>query len=325
MLEAGLTLTSALEALGNSHDLAQAELGKSLVKDLHSGMRLSKAFSRWENSFDTVFVGTIYTAEQSGTLVNAIRALTDQMIEQDKNRKTFMQSLTYPVIQFSVTVLMVIFLLYYMLPRFMPFFAASGEKLPALTQLVLTMSQSWVIRYSPVILLLFLAIAIRAWRNREFRETLVRWSFYLPVVGRLMYRQSLANCCNQLALQLETGLLLDYALKATARCSPFPPLSRMFLRLRRAVRDGEDFAEKVDEESLIPPIMAICIGVGNETGRLPPMLRLGSGILEEEIEVKRDAFFQLLEPLLLMVMGLAVGVIVLACFLPVYHLAMANM
>jgi type IV pilus assembly protein PilC len=324
MLGAGISLPAALDALADSGELGQSELATALHKDIHAGKRFSAAFASWEDYFDPVFVGTIYMAEDSGTLVNALQSLTQQMTESDNSRRAFMRSLIYPVVQLVVTLLMVLFLLYYMLPRFMPFFAATGEDLPHLTQTVLALSQSWIVRYSPAFLLIAGAIGFRAWRNVGFRRKLVQLSYYTPIVGRFIYRQSLASCCNQLALQLETGLLLDFALKATSRCTPFPPLSRLFLRLRRGIRDGEPLPELVETEVMIPPILAICMTVGDETGRLTPMLRMASKIIAEDVDVKKDAFLQLLEPILLMLMGLAVGLIVLACFLPVYHLATAS-
>ena len=325
MLRAGLTLPDALDALNESPSLGQAELAKALYKDVHSGYRLSAAFAKYEDVFDPVFIGTVRMAEDSGTLMEAFRNLTDQMTEQDKHRQELLKSMTYPLVQLVVTILMVMFLLYYMLPRFMPFFTASGQELPYLTQLVVNLSESWPVRYSPAIGLVFLVLAIRAWKNRKFRTKLVRLSYYLPGIGPLIYRQSLASCCEQLAVQLETGLLLDFALNSVSRCTPFPPLSRMFLRLRKGVREGESFQDLVEQEALIPPIMAICLAVGDETGRMVPMIRLASGIIKEQVEVKRDAFLQLVEPLLLMIMGLSVGILVLACFLPIYHLAMANL
>ena len=99
----------------------------------------------------------------------------------------------------------------------------------------------------------------------------------------------------------------------------------MFLRLRKGVREGESLSELVVQEALIPDILAICICVGDETARMPEMLRLASRVIRERVEVKKDAFLQLVEPILLMVMGFSVGIIVLACFLPVYHLATASL
>lgn len=324
MLQAGLSLTDALEALSDSPSLEQAELAQGLYKDVHSGFRLSAAFAKYEEVFDPVFIGTVRMAEESGTLMVAFRNLCDQMVDEDKHRQEFLKSLTYPLVQLLVTVLMVMFLLYYMLPKFMPFFLASGQELPALTKMVVSLSESWPVRYSPAVALLLAVLGYRAWKNRNFRRKLVLAAFYVPGVGSLLYRQTLANCCDQLAIQLQTGIVLDQALKATSRCTSFPPLSRMFLRLQKGILAGESLHDLVSQEALVPSILSICLAVGDETGRMIPMIRLASGIIKEKVESKRDAFLQLLEPLLLMVMGLAVGTLVLACFLPVYHLAMAN-
>ena len=325
MLQAGVSLQEALEALCHSVNLDQAELAQAVSKDLHEGKRLSSCFARFEEHFDPVFIGTIYSAEECGGLVRAMQLLTEQMQEGDRTRRAFLSSLTYPLVQLLITFLMVGFLLYYMLPRFLPFFVATGEALPPLTQAVWDLSQSWIVKLFPFVAVFLGAVAFRAWSNRAFRQKLVRLSFYIPKVGPLLYRHCLANCCEQLALQLDSGLLFDSALKSSARCSPFPPLSRVFLRLRKGVREGESLSELVVQEALIPDILAICICVGDETARMPEMLRLASRVIRERVEVKKDAFLQLVEPILLMVMGFSVGIIVLACFLPVYHLATASL
>lgn len=325
MLEAGLPLTTTMEGLEASPDLNQSELAKSIYKDLQAGTRLSAAFAKFPELFDSVFVGTIYMAEDSGTLVKAVRSLTNQIIQQDRTRKDLIKSLTYPFVQLMVTIFMLGFLLYYMLPKFMPFFVATGRELPWLTQLVVDLSESLVLKLLPFLVCLMGAVAIRAWRNHQFRARLIRYAYYVPLLGRVLYKQSLTSCCQQLALQLDTGLLFDFALRATARCTPFPPLERMFLRFRRRVRDGDALEEIVDGESLLPSILVDCFIIGEETGRMSQMLLLGADVLSNEVEVKRDALLQLLEPILLLIMGIAVGIVVLACFLPVYDLAVAKL
>lgn len=324
MLQAGLGLTAALEALARSVSLEQGELARGLLQSLNRGKRLSACFAEFEQSFDAVFISAIYSAEESGSLVATFRKLSEQMARTEKSRQSFISCLSYPLVQLLVTFMMLGFLLYYMLPKFLPFFTATGKELPALTQFVLDLSRLWVVRGLPVALFIAAIALQRAWRVPRWKEKILHFVYYVPGLGRVLHHQAVADACDQLALQLESGLLFDQALRSVSKCSPYPPLAAAFERIRKGVREGSSIQELVERELLLPPIAAICLCVGDEIGRLPAMLRLASQILLEEVEVKRDAFFQLLEPALLMFMGLSVGFVVLACFLPIYHLALAN-
>lgn len=324
MLQAGLGLTSALDALAHSVSLDQGELARGLLKELHKGKRLSAGFAEFEESFDAVFVSAVYSAEESGTLVATLKKLSEQLARAEKSRRALWASLSYPLIQLVVTFMMLGFLLYYMLPRFLPFFAVTGQELPTLTRWVWSLSHLWVVKGLPIAFLVAAVAFYRAWRMPRSREKILVVAYHVPGLGRMLLHQSLADACAQLALQLDSGLLLDRSLHSVAKCSPYPPISAMFDRIRRGVREGEGIQELAESEPLLPPIVAICLAVGDEIGRMPAMLKLAGEILLDEVEVKRDAFFQLVEPLLLMFMGISVGFVVLACFLPVYHLAMAN-
>jgi type II secretory pathway component PulF len=324
MLASGLDIISGLRVLEEQSHKNLIPVVQDLSKQVSSGHYLSEAMNKFPRVFSAVYVGTIRMAEASGSFVPVLKALSEQMEKEDRSRQDLFKSLTYPLIQLLVTVLMVAFLIHFMLPRFIPFFSATGEELPKLTQWVVAFSESFPVRYSPLLLLLLGIAAFRAWQDTRFRQKIVQLTYYIPGFGALLFQQSLAICNEKLALQLETGVTMDVALRTTSLCTPFPRLSEMFLRLRRGVREGQDFERLVEEETLTPPIVSTCFVVGSETGRLVPMIRLAAEILEEQVEAKKETFFQLLEPALLMFMGLAVGILVLACFLPVYQLATVN-
>lgn len=325
MLSAGLSLPESLNALTQSVSLEQAELAQGMLKALHQGKRLSACFAEFDDAFDQVFINSVYSAEESGSLIATLKKLTEQSVRADKARRALLGSLTYPLVQLLITLLMVAFLLYYMLPRFLPFFSATGQALPHLTQMVLDLSRNWVVRTLPILLFVLAVFAVRAWRVPRLRDRLLDVIYLLPGIGRMFLYQAVADACEQLALQLESGLLFDSSLRSLSKCAPFSRLRAVFARMREGVRSGESIEDLAHRETLLPPIVCICLSVGDEVARLPEMLHLAAEILTDEIEAKKDSFFQLLEPMLLMVMGLSVGIIVLACFLPVYHLATANM
>ena len=316
-----MSIVSALSVLGRSEERGPSELADTLMTEVESGHPLSRAFSRWPEHFGLMFVGTIRMAENTGTMVTAFRALAAELERRERARQALLAALTYPLALLVTTLGMLAFLIYYMLPRFLPFLVSAKVETPALTRAVMWLGESPLLKPLP---LLFVLVAFGIWENKRSRALLGQFSHYairLPLVGTMIKLKAYSDACLQLSLQLRCGILLTEAVSAVASSTPSPFLRASFQGIHAALKAGESLSEALREDKLAPPFLVQMVSTGEEVGKLEYFFERVGRILEEEYNRRSEAFFQLLEPMLMMIMGLAVGLVVLACFLPIYKLS----
>ncbi|MCA9793685.1 MAG: type II secretion system F family protein [Candidatus Eremiobacteraeota bacterium] len=325
MIDSGVPLLRALEALTTSGEDGPALLAERVCVQLHRGSSLSAALRNFPRLFDRTFTGSLKVGEKTGCLHLVLANLARDLEHAERERQRLVSSLTYPIALLITTFLMMAFLIYYMLPRFMPFFLASGKPLPGPTRLVMAISGNPLIKIAP---LLLGAAFILIWTNRHRQGLIEAWSALvtrLPLFGRVVLMRDLSRVCLQLALQVESGVRLDDALATTARSTSSRRTREALMRVVRGVREGEELATLFQRESDFPPLLWQAVMVGENSGKLAPMLRHVGRMFGEQSMLRLDSVLQLFEPAVMTFMGVVVGSIVLACFLPVYQLATSTL
>ena len=321
MLDSGISITRTLTALSKSEEDASSALAHEILSGVEQGYPLSRVLGRWPEYFDKMYVGTIQVAEKTGKLVFAFRRLAKELDRRERNRQKLLAALTYPAALFVVTLGMLVFLIYYMLPRFLPFLTSAKVETPALTKAVLWLGSSTLIKCLPIILGL---AAFGLWenkRNKNFVSQFAHQIIKVPILGRAIKLKAYSDACLQLALQLNCGTLLTEALKGVVASQSSPFIRSSFQKIEFDIRNGDSVGDSISRDVHAPPILTQMLVTGEEIGRLSEFLDRTGKLLEEEHQRKTETFFQLLEPVMLMFMGLSVGLVVLACFLPIYQLS----
>ena len=321
MLEAGLPIIGALEALTRDQEEAPSSLAHHLISEVERGHTLSQSFASWPHSFSPMIVGSIRIGENSGTLSQSLGSLSKELERREKSKQRLIAALTYPSALVAVTLGMLAFFVYYMLPRFLPLLIAGDIEVPALTQWLVNFSNSSILKLLPIALL---GIALSCWktkRGRHWWEKFVQAAIKLPLVGSLIASKSYSDACLQISLQLNQGVLLDDALRATSKTAWPPVVADSFAQIREGLQSGNTLGSGFDADPYAPSLVTQMINTGEEIGELSAFFQKTGEILEQDYERRSEAFFQLLEPAIMLFMGLAVGAVVLACFLPIYALA----
>ena len=321
MIEAGLPIIGALEALTRDLEEAPSSLAHHLIAEVERGRTLSQGFASWPHSFSPMIIGSIRIGENSGTLSQSLGSLSKELERREKSKQRLIAALTYPSALVAVTMGMLAFFIYYMLPRFLPLLIAGDVEIPALTQWLVNFSNSTLLKVLPFVLL---GAALSCWktkRGRHWWEKFIQTAIKLPLIGDLIASKSYSDACLQISLQLEQGVLLDDALRATSKTAWPPVVADSFAQIRQKLHGGMTLGSGLDADPYAPKLVTQMIKTGEEIGELAGFFRKTGEVLEQDYERRSEAFFQLLEPAIMLFMGLVVGAVVLACFLPIYALA----
>lgn len=320
MLEAGLHLSQALEVLGRMGTPADP-VAQQILKDVDSGRYLSVAMFR-SGMFNVAYLRLIRAGEASGQMHAVLRPLAEHLERSLMNRTALASALAYPAFVMTASAGMLGFLLYFQLPQMLRLTAESGGEVPWLTRMVMVLVQPAV----PLVLLGTAAVlggaGWWAWRRPRGRRWLREVQYRLPIAGPMLYQLALTRITRDLHLMWHYGVELMQALRTLCETpTGCPPLDRGLVQLTNAVEAGQSLSDAMAEEGgTFPKMLMMLVRSGEESGRVTLGLQHYTTVTEDAVHGRIKDLTAMLEPLMLLVMGLLVGVIVLASLLPVYHL-----
>lgn len=323
LVQAGLPLEKALSSLSQEAEgLSERDLVAALRAEVNAGSLFSRALSRYPREFSPVYIGVVAAGEQSGRLGMVLERLADDLEEQYNLRNKLVSAALYPAIVSIVAVLIVLFLMAYVVPQVAQVFGNSKRALPLLTVVMLEVSRfvrdyGWMLAAGLVAggALIRLILARPAMRIRFDAMWLT-----LPILGRLSRTYNAARFASTLAMLAASGVPILKALQAATET-----LSNQALRLDAQdagvlVREGAPLASALSQKKRFPPMLSLFARLGEQTGQLPAMLQRAAVQLSNEVQRRAMRLATLLEPLLIVVMGLVVMLIVLAVLLPIIEL-----
>jgi type IV pilus assembly protein PilC len=329
MLNSGIDVLRSIDVLqmadyGPRLNLAWMDLSKSLSK----GFSLSKAMGRHPAVFSPVFVGLVKAGESSGSLVKNLNTLADHLERELRLRQKLSAALTYPAFVFVICCLAVLLLTQKVLPTLIQgVFSETGIQLPWMTQSVIFVgnllnSRGFYHLFLPVLLFvgLFTAHYLRTSGGRYRLQWLLR---RIPGISQLLRTTSAARFSRTMGALNECGLSLVHSLELTDMVLADHEMSRAIDQIIVGVEDGELFSELIRKTEAFPPMVAGFTELGEETGRLSRSYKHLAEMLEEEIDLLLNTLMAALEPLMIGVMGLIVGYVVIAMFLPLYQMLSA--
>jgi len=323
LVAAGLPLERCLSALSEeAASPAQRDLVAQLRAEVNAGAPLAQALAMHPREFDDLFVAVIGSGEQSGRLGAVLLQLARDMEAAHSMRSKLLAASLYPAIVSAVALLIVLFLLAYVVPQVAQVFTSTQRSLPWLTVAMLAISQAVQALWMWALTLLALAALVLrlALRQPLFRQQFDAAWLRLPLLGRLTLGYNAARFASTLALLVGAGVPMLKALQTAAQTLSNMTLREHALQALEQVREGAPLASALAHNKRLPGLLAMFARLGEQTGQLPQMLQHAADHLGNEVQRRAMQLATVLEPLLIVVMGLVVMLIVLAVMLPIIEL-----
>jgi general secretion pathway protein F len=323
LVTSGLPLERALTALTDeAEDPRQRELVAHLRAEVNAGSPFAQALSSAPREFDEVYRGVVAAGEQSGALGQVLERLSDDLEARQELKSKLIAATLYPAIVSIIAVVIVIFLVTYVVPQVAAVFTSSKRSLPALTVAMLNISAflrnwGWLLLLGIIGGIATLSVMLR---NEDFRERFDAGFLNLPLIGKLARGYNAARFAGTLAMLAGAGVPILKALQAAAETLSNRSMRADAMEALVQVREGAPLASALAGKKRFPGLLAMFSRLGEQTGQLPTMLDRAARQLTMEVQRRSLQIATILEPLLIVVMGLVVMLIVLAVLLPIIQL-----
>lgn len=324
MIDAGLPIIQCLEILYSQQENATfKKMLKSIKEQVESGATLAESLKKFPKHFDDLFVNMIAAGEAGGILDTILRRLSVYMEKAAKLKAQVKGAMTYPLVTLAIAGVVLIVILVFVIPVFEDMFKDFGSKLPAFTQLVINASNFMKKNILFVIGALFLfGIAfkqtLKTQKGRELFDDLV---LKMPVVGMLIRKVSVAKFTRTMATMLSSGVAIMEALEIVAKTSGNKTIEKAIYSVRSDIAEGRTMADPLSESGVFPAMVCQMIAVGESTGALDAMLEKIAIFYDEEVDQSVENLTSLIEPFMLVFLGVTIGGLVIAMYLPIFKMA----
>ncbi len=327
MMRAGVPLVRAFEVVGRSaRNPALAAVIGAVGQEVSEGASLAAALGKYPRIFDELYVALVGVGEQSGALEPMLERIATYHERTVATRRKLAKAMTYPAVVVLAAVLVTTLLLIYVVPQFETVFAGVGADLPAFTQFVIGISdgirEHWPI-WLGVAAGCGIGIGAAGRRSPAFRSFYDRCIGKAPLAGQIVVKASVARFARTLATSVAAGMPLVDALHAVVDTTGNTVYRRAIKRLRHEVAAGRPLAASMLECRVFPDIVVQMVAIGEESGNLDDMLARAATHFEDQLDTAVDNLTALVEPLLMAVLGVVVGGLVVAMYLPVFQLGTA--
>ncbi|MEX5343924.1 type II secretion system F family protein [Pseudomonas sp. I2] len=324
LLKAGVPLLQAFEVMGRSGgDESLARLLARLQQDVAGGLSLADALQRHPRWFDRLYCNLVRVGEQSGTLDGQLEQLATLLEQRQALRRRVRKAMLYPLLLLLTGLGVSALLLLEVVPRFQALFASFDRALPPLTQWVIDLSTG-LGRHAPWLLVTSIMLGaglVQLYRRHEYaRLWISRQVLRLPVLGGLLGRAALARFARSLSTAYAAGVPLLDALGTVAAVSGSGVHEQAILRLRQGMANGQGLHQAMALEPLFPPLLVQLTAIGESSGTLDQMLGKAASHYEEQVSQALDQLTGLLEPAIVLILGVVVGGLVVAMYLPIFQL-----
>jgi type IV pilus assembly protein PilC len=323
MINSGLSLLRALAILAEQTENKElARIVGEVRIDVEKGSSLSGALARHPKAFTRLYVSMVRSGEAGGTLDSVLLRLADTIEKQVELRRKVKSAMTYPIVVFVLVIMIATAMLVFIVPTFKSMYADLGGKLPALTRLLIAVSDATRTLFPFIIAALIGGgWAFRRWIHSEAGRA--RWDsvkLRFPIFGPLVRKTALSRFSRTLAALTRSGVPILESLDIVSITSGNHVVSVAIEDVQRAVKGGDSLARPLENHEVFPPMVVQMMAVGEETGALDEMLDKIADFYDQEIAATVDALTSLIEPLLIVVMGVIVGGMIIALYLPMFNI-----
>ncbi len=324
MLTAGVPLVQTLQLLAGSHEKRpMREMLANICTDIEAGIQPSKALRQYPRYFDDLYCDLVASGEQSGALDAIFDRIAIYREKAEALKSKIKKALFYPATVIIVALVVTAILLLYVVPEFDKIFKSFGAELPAFTRMVINLSNIvqayWYFLAGGLIALTF--VYIHSYRRMEsVRDGTDKFILRLPIVGNILQKAALARYARTLSTTFAAGLPLIDGLIAAAGSSGNAVYRKAILSVRNEVMSGMQMNVAMRTTEVFPEMVIQMIMIGEESGSLDDMLSKVAGIYEQQVDDAVDALSSMIEPLIMVVLGILVGGLVIAMYLPIFKL-----
>jgi type IV pilus assembly protein PilC len=326
MIDAGLPLVQSLEVLSSQQeDKVFKKIIREIKEDVEGGSTFAGALKKHPTAFNELYTNLVVAGEEGGILDTILTRLAVYIEKAEALKKKVKSALIYPATIVSVAVAVVMILMLFVIPVFETMFSSAGQSLPLPTLIVLAISKmikKYIIIFIPAIILLFFLFK-RYYQTQNGKAVVDRILLKLPVFGPLFRKIAVARFSRTLGTLVSSGVPILDGLSIVSRTSGNRAIEIAIMNARASIREGETIAEPLNRSALFPPMVIQMISVGESTGALDSMLSKIAEFYEEEVDVAVANLTSLLEPMLMIFLGVVIGGVVIAMYLPIFNMASA--
>jgi type IV pilus assembly protein PilC len=323
MINSGLSLLRSLYILAEqTENKTLADIANQVRMDVEKGSSLSAALARHPKAFNRLYVSMVRAGETGGVLDSVLLRLANTIEKQVELRRKVKSAMTYPAVVAVLVLCIVTAMLLFIIPMFQDLYTQLGGTLPVPTRILIGVSKFarkfWFLIFGAEAAAVF---AFRRWISTD--EGRKKWDVIklkVPVFGQLVRKTALARFSRTLSALVRSGVPILESLDIVADTCGNNVVASAVLDTQAAVKQGEPLAKRLEEHPVVPPMVVQMMAVGEETGALDEMLDKIADFYDQEVEATVDALTSLIEPLLIVVMGVCVGGMVISLYLPMFNI-----
>ncbi len=323
MIDAGLPLVQCLTILSTQMENESfKDILRRVTGDVESGSTLSEAMGKHPNAFNSLFVNMVAAGEVGGILDDVLLRVSTHMEKADALKRKIKGAMMYPIVVMTVAIGATATLLIVVIPGFVTMFEQSGVPLPLPTKIVVFLSaflQKWI--------LVIVAVCVGLWflykryyATDQGEKTVDNLKLHMPLLGELVRKASVARFSRTLGTLLRSGVSILEALDITARTAGNRILQDALLSARSSIGGGETITAPLAQADVFPPMVIQMVNVGEQTGELDKMLEKVADYYEEEVDVAVDGLTSIIEPIIIVYLGVVIGGMVLAMYMPLFDM-----
>ena len=324
MMTAGVPLVQSFEIIGRGHEKPQMQdLVLGIKSDVEGGTSLADALEKKPKYFDDLFCNLVAAGEQSGALEALLDKIATYKEKTEELKAKVKKALFYPIAVLVVAFIVVVILLIFVVPQFQSIFQGFGADLPAFTQLVVNLSE-YVQKYWWAMFLV-IGISIYAFivakqKSPKLRRNLDIISLKIPVIGGILEKSAIARFSRTMSTMFAAGVPLVEAMESVAGATGNALYYEATMKMKDDVATGTQLQQSMKQTGIFPNMMVQMVAIGEESGSLDEMLSKVADFYEQEVDALVDGLSSLLEPLIMAILGVLVGGLVVAMYLPIFKM-----
>lgn len=324
MMRAGVPLVQGLDIVSEGLDnQSMRNVVAGIKSEVENGNTFAGGLRKFPQHFDQLFCSLVESGEQSGSLDTMLERVATYKEKSEQLKMKIKKALKYPIFVIIVAIAVTILLMIKVVPVFQDIFTSFGQELPLFTQMVVSMSV-WMQNYWIAVVLMMIMMAIAfvqsKKRSKRFRDYLDKLSLKLPIFGDLIYKAIIARFSRTLSTTFAAGVPLIDALQSTAGATNNVIFENAVLKIKENVSTGQQLNFAMRLANRFPTMAIQMVAIGEESGALDAMLEKVANYYEDEVDHAVDGLTSLLEPLIMVILGILVGGLVIAMYLPIFKM-----
>jgi type IV pilus assembly protein PilC len=329
MMAAGVPLVQSFEIVGRGHENpSMQELILTIKGDVEGGTSLADSLRKHPLYFDDLFVNLVSAGEHAGVLEELLHKIATYKEKTESIKGKIKKAMFYPAAVIVVAIIVTAVIMIFVIPQFEGLFSGFGADLPAFTRLVVNIAhvvQDWWWAMLLGTIAFGFAFAHIWKRSRPFRQTVDKILLKVPVIGNILHKSAIARFARTLSTMSAAGVPLVEALESVAGATGNVIYGDAVLRMREDVATGQSLQLAMKQRNLFPNMVLQMVSIGEESGSLDDMLAKVADFYEEQVDNAVDALSSLMEPLIMVILGVLIGGLVIAMYLPIFKMGSAIM